>query len=334
MSHFTAVVILKDPDDLADALAPYDEGQRVSPYPSDLGAVSESAASARSFYRQHPEHGPQVEGRQPTEVDLASMTDEALALHYHQDEGENVRVEGARIMYDSTYNPASKWDWYSVGGRWRGFFGVRPGATAQLGETSWVHRGDQTDYSGRADIVQVKDVDWDGMQERARVEAEQAYDQYEAAVGDAPEPTPWDVVRREAAADAGISDDWDTYRAQHGDDGEDWRVAWDKAMGEARQRYRSQPWCERLRKAGIWAAGPEDYFVGAGGREAFVAARVARVGIPLAVVHDGQWLERGSMGWFGVIRDEQDRDVWNAKVRELFDSLDPELWLVAVDCHI
>ena len=53
-----------------------------------------------------------------------------------------------------------------------------------------------------------------------------------------------------------------------------------------------------------------------------------------AVVKDGQWYERGSMGWWGIVSDEKPGDEWDAKLKELLAGLPPETWIAVVDCHI
>jgi len=59
------------------------------------------------------------------------------------------------------YNPNAKWDWFSVGGRWRGFFKLKPGAKGELGQDSW--SSPKEDMKGKADIAKIKDIDWEGM---------------------------------------------------------------------------------------------------------------------------------------------------------------------------
>lgn len=49
---------------------------------------------------------------------------------------------------------------------------------------------------------------------------------------------------------------------------------------------------------------------------------------------DGQWHERGRMGWWGVVSDEAEPDAWDAQFKELLDAVADEDWLVVVDVHI
>jgi hypothetical protein len=56
--------------------------------------------------------------------------------------------------------------------------------------------------------------------------------------------------------------------------------------------------------------------------------------IPFAYVLNGEWHEKGKMGWFGMTRDEQDQDVWDAQVRAALMALPGDTKITVVDCHI
>lgn len=51
----------------------------------------------------------------------------------------------------STYNPDSKWDWYSEGGRWGGELAIKPSSQ------------DEYDGEERVDRAYVRDIDWEKM---------------------------------------------------------------------------------------------------------------------------------------------------------------------------
>ena len=52
------------------------------------------------------------------------------------------------------------------------------------------------------------------------------------------------------------------------------------------------------------------------------------------VTPDGEWVERGEMGWFGISSNEMNEDEWDAKFREYLKTLDKDIVLTLVDCHI
>lgn len=56
--------------------------------------------------------------------------------------------------------------------------------------------------------------------------------------------------------------------------------------------------------------------------------------VPFAIVKDGKWHERGSMGWWGCVSNEMDTDAWNEQVQRLYDDLPDDTMLTIVDCHI
>lgn len=60
----------------------------------------------------------------------------------------------------------------------------------------------------------------------------------------------------------------------------------------------------------------------------------AKLFTPFAVLTRGEWLERGSMGWWGTVTDEKPVDEWASRVAELIASLSPDTLLSVVDCHI
>jgi hypothetical protein len=52
-----------------------------------------------------------------------------------------------------------------------------------------------------------------------------------------------------------------------------------------------------------------------------------------AIVHDGQWIEKTAMGWWGMSA-EVDQTEWDRKHTELIDSLPDDTLLSVYDCHI
>jgi hypothetical protein len=52
------------------------------------------------------------------------------------------------------------------------------------------------------------------------------------------------------------------------------------------------------------------------------------------MVIEGEWLQKGEMGWFGMSNDEISQDDWNKKVRETYESLDDDVLISLYDCHV
>ncbi len=53
-----------------------------------------------------------------------------------------------------------------------------------------------------------------------------------------------------------------------------------------------------------------------------------------AVLHNGQWYERGKMGWFGFVADEKDGGEWQEQWDQLVMSLPKTTKVSVYDCHI
>lgn len=53
------------------------------------------------------------------------------------------------------------------------------------------------------------------------------------------------------------------------------------------------------------------------------------------ITKDGEWHERGEMGWFGVTRNEEDPLTWaECFTRAVFEDADDDDYITIVDCHI
>lgn len=52
-----------------------------------------------------------------------------------------------------------------------------------------------------------------------------------------------------------------------------------------------------------------------------------------AAVKDGQWFERGKMGWWACVSDEKPEGQWEAEFAKLLDD-NPDSFITIVDCHI
>lgn len=57
--------------------------------------------------------------------------------------------------------------------------------------------------------------------------------------------------------------------------------------------------------------------------------------VPFAfITPDGDWYERGKMGWWCAISNEKDQDDWNKEFINIIKELDDDVYVTAVDCHI
>lgn len=56
--------------------------------------------------------------------------------------------------------------------------------------------------------------------------------------------------------------------------------------------------------------------------------------VPFAVLKNGEWYERGKMGWWAVVSNEKEVDEWTKEVKELLADVHDSTQLTVVDCHI
>lgn len=53
-----------------------------------------------------------------------------------------------------------------------------------------------------------------------------------------------------------------------------------------------------------------------------------------ALIKQGEWYERGKMGWWACVADEKDADDWQRQVDKLLKECPSGTWVTVVDCHI
>jgi hypothetical protein len=333
---------------VGEAIAKYDENTSVEPYEREEGTPEDFWATDMLI----------KEGlcpKRPTAEQVVAAYSKKYAAEESDDEKYYAR--DGKIVYQSTYNPDSKWDWWVIGGRWRGFFQLKPveiaghkiNATGHLGQPGTFEalniqdgKGEDKNYENRADQARKIDIDFAAMRDLAAAEAELAYDRFEEAVKDLPVARSWEEVCNEVLTNRGLPTEWETYVADHrpepGVDKPDWRRPWDDALDFARKEYHAQPAMQALAKADFffWSEGPREAFFWGDpdGRQKYIERARDNAFATYAVVKDGEWYARGEMGWFGMSRNEVDGDQWLRELNEMLDSLPDDAVLTVIDCHI
>lgn len=131
-------------------------------------------------------------------------------------------------------NPAKKWDWYSVGGRWNGYFKLKPLAVGVLGNAGIQTMN--TDYEppseDRADVLRKGDIDIEGMRDEAGEKAADRWDRFHAIIAGLPEPTTWQQMQEK-------------HRTGKTDSRGEPEVNWDAA----RKEFHEQPAVKALRNS-------------------------------------------------------------------------------------
>lgn len=155
-----------------------------------------------------------------------------------------------------------------------------------------------------------------------------------------------DAARSKAETDgAERFDKWESIFTEHGKP-TSWSVFLarcqsedkpDYTIDDARKEFRGQPAMKAWNElgTGMWGSPIDDYGFD---RDAYLQRCRDGALVPFAIVKDGKWHERGSMGWWGCVSDEKDRYEWNKQVAklydELYDELDPDTIVTLVDFHV
>jgi hypothetical protein len=275
MSHFTVLVV---GDDYEKALEPFQE--------NNMGDCPKELLKWYGYNKNH---------------DRKFFDTKAEAQAYASNKKE---------VYQE--NPNAKWDWYSLGGRWSGFFKLKPGATGETGRPGVF--GNQAE-SGSVDQCRVKDIDIAGMRDEAGKKAAEQFDQLKRLMGGS---IPKIKKSWKAHIDEGFNE---TTRDRY------WSQA---ALVKLNQVRKSEGLSKADRDFLTWVD-LEKYQMP---RETYIErARNGAIGT-FALLKDGQWYERGEMGWWGAVGNEKDESRWQEEFSKLFDTLDPDTIVSVVDCHI
>jgi hypothetical protein len=193
-------------------------------------------------------------------------------------------------------NPNAEWDWWVVGGRWTGFFTVRP--AMPFSDSEWANFMRHS-KGNKADSCRWGDVDVAAMEAAAREAASLDFAKWEPCFTTHGRPETWESVS-----------------GRIGD------------IEEARRVYHGQPALKAYREIEKW-----DDPMGMGfDRDAYVARKTRACVVPFAILKDGVWHEKGDMGWWACVSNE--RPDWTEFARGILDGLDPNVTVTLVDCHI
>lgn len=241
MSHFAVVVF---GDNIEDQLAPYDENIEAEPYFSE-----DDGQWILDWGRKKL---PDVEN--PTLEQIAKAV---------SSEDEQYEVRNGKIGHISTYNPDSKWDWYCVGGRWTGYFPMKPGSKGDVGEPGLMTKPAK---AGFADIARLRDIDFDRARLDAAREAHAEFSMWQRIYERNGKPESWSSIR-----DSGID------------------------IEKARAIYHAQPAIAEAKQARLtFMDCPVELF--GFDHVSYVADKMDSVLVPFAFVLGGKWYERGKMG--------------------------------------
>lgn len=244
------------------------------------------------------------EGSRATLLELQSFARACERRNIHFAACDNVPTGSIRKEFVS----GKKWDWYSLGGRWTGFFQMKPGVSGIQGRPGLMTNKAE---AGTADSAFKMDIDFDRMRAEAEAEAATRYDKVRAIIEPHLPFTPWPEVRDKYIGDA---------------------PELDGGIQAARDAYHSQPAKQALNQSDDFRwHDVEDYLID---RATYIHRAGIQSSMTFAVLKDGEWFERGKMGWFGMVADEKDEGLWIEEFGKLIESLPDDTLLSVYDCHI
>lgn len=206
-------------------------------------------------------------------------------------------------------NPNKKWDYWRVGGRYTGLLQAKNWLEAVQSEPSYEWKYEK-DFPVGKDVCQVCNLDFDAMKQKSIKKRQK-----------------WaDECCEKAAVNIG---DLNIALLQNCTASKEWQALEDKPQGEDYYHWLRQNGYGLLAivEKNNWEI--PDVKLGQSIYEWIADAPALST---FAVLKDGVWYERGQMGWWAVVHNEDDE--WDSKFDELIKSLKPEQWLTVVDCHV
>ena len=297
MSHFAVLVI---GDDVDGQLAPYHEFECTGVVDEFVVTVDETAEHVAEFAE---------DGGVRFDQTAAEWMDDnygrkVVELGEDPDlEGEHkygwcrVDEDGNLIESCDRTNPNAQWDWYVVGGRWDGMLLLKDGSK-----------------SNSAMIEDIEDIDFEAQATADEVAARAEFFAWRECFDPARLWPPKDPPRS-----------WREVYAEGGN------------MAEMRKAYGEQPAIRAAKQhplfKGRWSLDPVTEF-GFDERD-YVEKTRLRTLIPYALVHEGKWAAKGSMGWWGTSSGESEDPLeWPKTVCAMLHSLPEGTRVTVVDCHI
>lgn len=300
MSHYTVTVVgPSNYDELQEALAPFNEDIEVKPY------------------RQYDVWIPKdLRTKEPKEIA------KELSKRWGEDEDYRYDPDKNAVYTISTYNPDSKWDWWTLGGRWQGSLPIKDGIEIkpnQIGGSGVFGNGSM--YDRGVDMVQIKDIDFDFLVKEATEKANAEYDRWEIylkalEVKDLGDPLLWiSDLNTDHLNNKTASQLFKAYRELYHSD---------ETVVLFKELVDSKPF-----------GSDANSFYGLERSEYIERAAAKAKTLSFATLVDGEWIEPGKMGWWGMDSSTSDSKLefqdWYAK---MLSNQDPETWISIVDCHI
>jgi len=305
MSHFSVLVT---GDNVDEQLAPFREFEQTG---SDDRYVREISilAEVKEYYQRDVEDAREKMEKIEDFPDYlkdrnyGSVVKKGQSVDTSQEEFKYgwIVVDGNNRVVDvvKRTNPDAKWDYFEIGGLWRGFFPLKSGVATE---------GNGEGQPGVSDQCRKSEIDIAKARHNHVVTARKRWQKFSRA------------IRGET---------WTSWSelAQTPEFRQDPRAC--------REYYLSQPPVARLKqlhsKDELWFDLDEFHGIT---KEEYLENAIREALATYAYVMDGQWHSHGEMGLWGLSIDHIPQREWNRRFCEMFDTLPDDTMLTLVDCHI
>jgi len=216
--------------------------------------------------------------------------------------------------YGRYTNPNAKWDRWLVGGRWDGILKLKDGRDGQFGEPGWrggLHRGELN----HASTALACDVDWDGMRQDRLDRTMEKYHSFHKVLDEIDEVTLEKKVTESSSYDEDGSRDDNTRSA--------FRCKTDYARAGLAEK-RINHWGTLQDLADLYYLTEEQY------KDQFRHSALTFGFIDM----EGRWNERGNMGWWRVVNEEEGTPDYDEAFWVFVNSLPHDQRVYVIDCHI
>lgn len=314
MSHFSVMVVTdSEPTEatLTEIMQPYHEFECTGTDDKYVQSVDRTEEAKSDYAKRSPDESESFAEFCEAWFGLTRLTSPAQPDLTGKHKYGYVQVDstGNVEAVIKRTNPNKKWDYWRVGGRYRAKLQVRDSAvSAVASDPSWEWR-DSTDLPEGFDSACVADIDFDKM----KAVAVQA--------------------RKDWASDCinkcGLSREaFDSGCRQQKESHAKWLKLEPRPRGDEYRQWLRESGYSDLADAlkNNWELPDTD------GKPLDEWIESAPPIAAFAVVKDGNWYEKGRMGWWACVSDEDEQ--WDEKFNELVASLQPTQWVTFVDCHI
>lgn len=317
--HYNTVVVIDSAEDVNDAasqgqnlLAPFDESLRMESF-SFLGMSPGGVERAtESYVEEFADSDPEPAADIDAHVEWT-----ARAVGWHEtDDPKNGVYEAGAFGIISNHNPNSKWDSWTLGGRWGGWFPVNEGVHfSEYGLGYPDGQSTPLNRLGYADIIQVKNFNYHQKIRESADKAAQEYGNFLRATHGMDYGLTYEELAEKHAAETGINVLSDLSKES------------EPVRRAVRQEWFSQDFVQFNNSiGGTFREDPHEYWcINTGGRHKYILDRINKATAPHAFLRDEAWEER--------LGGEEERPAWVQKSYEILTELNPDSWVMMVDCH-